>query len=84
MNEIDKNWWEFWAPILIDKGTGKLNMEQLKKELFDYWTLMDAVPKVYMEITNGRISKPNTDPAAVLSEYYGHLEEIIEEDRANG
>ena len=77
--EIDKVFNEFWVPIIFDLDNGRLNLEQLKKELFDYSILMDNVPKVYMEITRGRISKPNTLADAVIGEYNNHVQELIDE-----
>ena len=83
--KIDKNFKEFWVPIIFDMENGRLNLEQLKKELYDYSMLLENVPKVYCEITGGRISKPNTNPDAVISEYNDVLTEIvndaIKEDR---
>jgi hypothetical protein len=80
-NEIDKVFKEFWVPIIHDMENGRLNLEQLKKELFDYYNIMDNVGKVYMEVTGGKISKPNTDASCVIGEFYAHIDELIKENR---
>ena len=54
---------EFWKS-LVEKN-GVVDFEQVKKELFDYHFLLEEVPKVYYEITQGLLSKPNY-PADVI------------------
>ena len=56
---------EFWAPIVL-RPNGVLDFEQVKRELHDYRGLLEEVPKVYMHITEGRISKPHTLADAVI------------------
>lgn len=54
----------FWAPLVVRNG--EIDMVLVKHELHDYAVQLDAVPRVYMAITNGRISKPHTLPDAVI------------------
>jgi hypothetical protein len=56
---------DFWADIVTPGGQWDLG--QVMRELFDYKALLDEVPKVYSEITNGLIGKPNTAADAVLA-----------------
>jgi len=51
---------EFWVPIVVTNGYNKnmVNMEQIKKELYDYYCVMQEVSKVYYHVTNGKFSKP--------------------------
>ena len=79
IEDVDKIFKELWVPIIFDMENGRLNLEQLKKELYDYSLLLDNVPKVYMEITAGRISKANTLAEVVIAEYNDILNEIIDE-----
>jgi hypothetical protein len=51
-----------------DGGFSRAELEQVKSELYDFHTLMQNVTRVYCEITGGQISKPLTDPEAVISE----------------
>jgi hypothetical protein len=55
---------EFWSPIVCPDGTW--DIEQVKRELHDYHLLLAEVPKVYRELTQSRISKPNTLAHAVI------------------
>ena len=78
---------DFWKPILFSDGMdGMIDVDQLKKELYDFWVLMDNVSKVYCHVTGNQISKPLTDVDVVISvvdEYYNeicleHIEDMKE------
>lgn len=75
---IDEEFKSFWVPIIFDLKNGRLNLEQLKKELYDYSMLLENVPKVYCEITGGKISKPNTDVSEVIGEFNNLLNETVD------
>lgn len=62
---IDESW-EFWEPIICDKN-GNIDVEQLKKELCDYYFVIKEVPKVYCEVTGGTLSKILYDSNTVIS-----------------
>ena len=62
---IDESW-KFWEPIICDKN-GNIDVEQLKKELCDYYFVIHEVPKVYCEVTGGTLSKILYDPNTVIS-----------------
>ena len=64
--EVERIWNDFWVPIL--QGNGELDLDKVKAELYDYKIVMEEVSKVYDHITNGRISKPNTQSDVVISE----------------
>lgn len=69
---IDESW-EFWKTIICDKD-GNIDVEQLKKELCDFYFVINEVPKVYCEVTGGTLSKILYDPETVIScfnERYG-------------
>lgn len=57
-NEINENFESYWKPLI--ETNGEIDIEKVKKELFDYYTAIEEVSAVYDEITNGRFSKPNT------------------------
>lgn len=63
--DVDKCWLEFWAPIVAE--TGIVDMKQVKRELYDYWQVMERVPQVYCHITGDQVSKILTDAAVVMS-----------------
>ena len=70
-SEVEKVYQDFWRPIV--ERDGCVDMEQVKKELFDFWQVMQSVPKVYCYITDNQVSKILTDPDVVCNladEYY--------------
>ena len=77
MNEqssVNQVYNEFWKPILFKDGM--IDVDQLKKELYDFHTLIDNVSKVYCHITGNQVSKSLTDPDVVCSladEYYNEI-----------
>jgi hypothetical protein len=65
MKDYEKTYKEFWKEIV--ERNGKLNMIQIKKELFDYHKMMGQVGLVYDHITGGAVSKPNTEAKTVIA-----------------
>jgi hypothetical protein len=74
----------FWKDLVCDKR-GRLIKNLVMKELADFSFLMAQVPKVYMHVTGGRISKPNTYASAVIACATDvdneALEEILKDER---
>jgi hypothetical protein len=67
---------EFWAPIIAPNGI--VELELLKNELFDFWQVMQSVPKVYRHVTGDKVSKVMTDPnvvCALADDFYSEIEE---------
>lgn len=56
---------EFWVPLL--EVDGVLNIDQMRRELFDYHSLLRNVNHVYWTLTNGVISNPQTAPQHVIT-----------------
>lgn len=84
-DELKKNWElrriiesheqvyeEFWKDII--EPNGQIDMDALKRELFDYWTFMNEASKVYYAVTGGRISKVNTNADTVINEIEDYFE----------
>ncbi len=67
MEDYEKTFDEFWADLVL-RSDGTLDVDQVKRELHDYRTLLHEVPLVYCHVTGNRISKPNTNASAVTSE----------------
>ena len=82
MKEVNKVYDEFWKDIIEPDGI--IDFDQVKRELYDYRTCLMEVPKVYDEITNGKISKPNTTAEYVLDEFYDRLKEAEGERKEDG
>lgn len=76
-NFVEARWKDFWEEILV-KEDGSIDLEQLKKELSDFYVLIHYIPEIYCEITGGMVSKHMTAPSAVLSCYRNQLEDQYE------
>lgn len=74
-----KTWNEFWAAICMKDGA--VDMDAVMRELHDFHYVMEEVPKVYCEITGGRLSKVNYPADTVLSVYREHVENLIQESK---
>ena len=71
MNKVEKIYNEFWKPIIEENGT--VNLKQVKKELYDFYMVINEVSKVYCIITGSQVSKPLTSADTVIAladEYY--------------
>lgn len=69
---------------IVEEADGTLNHDKVIRELADYATLLQNVPKVYCHITDGRISKPNTDASVVIAVADDIFNEYLEEGLKNG
>ena len=84
-------WDRFWKDIVCDKG-GKINKRLVMNELSDYYFAMNEVPKVYMHVTGGLLSKCNYHASGVqhaADEHYrkvyrDNLSDFIKDMVANG
>ena len=52
--DVEKEW-EFWQTIICNED-GTINIDQLKLELHDYSLMVEEVPNVYIEVTDGWLS----------------------------
>ena len=76
--EVERVYREFWARAL-EKG-GVFDVEQAKKELFDYHFLLKQVPEIYMHITGGLLSKTNYRASTVIEMADDHLNKLVDEE----
>lgn len=67
--EPEQVYQDFWKEIICDED-GNIDIEQVKKELCDFYKMIQEVPKVYSAITDGHLSKPIWDAETVLSYFY--------------
>lgn len=75
-DDIEHVWKTFWEQIVTKPGYG-VSLNEVKKELYDYYQLLQNVPKVYMEVTGGNISSPFVDPDVVISLFEDHVNDIV-------
>lgn len=71
-------WNEFWRS-LCTKEDGLIDLEQIKKELADYYYILDQVPKVYEEVSGGTLSKPNYPATTVIKYYEDRVNDIVKD-----
>ena len=57
--KLDQKVKDFWGDIIFNSD-GSLNVEQVYRELADYQDFMHEVSLAYCDITDSKISKPNT------------------------
>lgn len=85
--EVEDNWNDTWKDILI-KDDGTVDIEQLKKELFDFSEMIDRMVKVTCAMTRDRLSKPTYPPHILIGEMELAIEEDIKDrikdDKSNG
>jgi hypothetical protein len=74
---IDKNFKEFWMPLISTNGV--FDLDKLALELWDYYRFMLSAAEVYCHITGNLISKVNTCASAVISVADDRIEDLIEE-----
>lgn len=84
--EIEQTWNEFWRPVLYKdrNGSAALDMDAVKREMYDYHVMMREVSEVYDTLTRGRISKPNTSARAVINTVNGLNDLKTSEDHCMG
>lgn len=80
MTDYEQTWKEFWEPIIAPNG--EIDVEQLKKELFDFSTLMKSASEVYEHVAG--LSKCNTDPKYIIDAFEERINEAYEEGRGDG
>jgi len=71
---------DFWKDIVETNGV--LDLNKVQRELSDFHFLMKEVPKVYMEVSGGMISKINTHAFEVLNLFQENFydKEITKDD----
>ena len=78
MEEYEKTFENYWKAAVC-KRDGSLNVDRVKRELHDYLVVMTNAAKVYMHVTGGKISKPNTLAFEVIDEADRNREEFLKD-----
>lgn len=71
----------FWHGIVCTEN-GKLDVEQVKKELHDFYFIMQQVPLVYDHVTGGAMSKVMYYAKDVNREHDDHVTVLVENETA--
>jgi hypothetical protein len=80
MEDHEQVWDEFWKEICTNPD-GTINLDQIKRELFDYRFMLHEVPKVYVAVTNGLLSKPNYYANEIIGKYEDYINEFVEKQK---
>ena len=73
----DKESDAFWDEIFSEKDY-PFNKENAYKELSDYYFVLEQLPKIYMEITGGTLSKTTYFASSVVEAYNDSLDRYYE------
>ena len=73
----DKESDEYWNEIFNDNYP--FNKENVYKELSDYYFVLNQIPKIYMEITGGTLSKTTYFASSVIQAHNDALERYYDE-----
>lgn len=65
---------DHWKKI-IEKD-GKVDLEAVKKELADFWFVLENAPRVYSAVTGGKITKIFYTSRTILKAAEEYLEEL--------
>jgi hypothetical protein len=71
---------DFWREI-VENPDGTLNLDQIMRELHDYRVVMHEVSIAYDDVTNGRLSKPNTAARHVVAAVDERIDTAVEDAR---
>lgn len=80
--DIEAEWEKLWKDIVTNPD-GSINIEQLKKELYDFSYVMEQVPKVYCHITGDSLSKIMYPAETVIRVADDYTSEIVEREMAD-
>ena len=70
----------FWAQL----GFGTtVDDAAVKRELTDYHFLLDQLPRIYMHVTGGRLSKTNYLSETVMTAHDDHVSALVREELAD-
>lgn len=85
-DEVERVWREFWFPVVTRRTHlpgPYLDLDQIKRELYDYYNFMDEAARVYDAVTDGRISKVNTKASEVIREFEEYTTRLCTEAMVN-
>lgn len=75
-SKVRKGFTSWLRDIGVIRKNGSMNAAQAKRELSDYYFMLEQVPKVYDEVTGGLLSKPNYYAHSVIEAHNNYLEKL--------
>jgi len=74
LKDYEQVYEDFWKDLV--EVDGKIDFDQIKKELYDFHRLIQNIPRIFEHVTGGACTKPLTNVEVVCSladEYYAEL-----------
>lgn len=68
---------DFWKE-LVENPDGSLNKDQIMKELYDFYFIINNVPVVYDTVTGGACTKAMYEAQTVVDEFEKYILELQE------
>lgn len=75
---MEYGWEGLWKKILTQDG--RINLNQLKKELFDYSFLIQEAARVYHYVSGGRVFKPSQTSDEVIAAFNEYFKDKVNEE----
>lgn len=75
---------EAWVTEELTTPDGSLDRSKIVNELFDYSILLDEVPLVYMDISDGKVSQVNTHTQVLVDMLHDRIEAARAEGYSDG
>lgn len=75
-DDVELIYQRHWRDIIEPYGI--VDIEAMKRELYDYWQVLSEVPKVYDDITGGMVTRPDAPAYHVIAVAYEHFAKLDE------
>lgn len=75
---VNEVWEKFWRPLVYTES-GELDLEQIKKELFDFHFLIENMPKFIEHATGGACSNPMVHLSVLESLHDDYVTTLVDE-----
>jgi hypothetical protein len=93
-HDVERAWHAHWLPLFDEVERERPSTDwvfvptetydQIKRELFDFYTLVRKLPGFFDDVTNGHVTKPNTDLDVVREFIIKRIEESYSDGHADG
>lgn len=70
---------DFWKEI-VENEDGSINLDQVKKELFDFSKVINNVQFVYDRITDGATTNPLVLPETIIVLFEDYVNEAVKDE----
>ena len=75
--EVEDNWENFWKKIVTTENG--VSLSKVKRELYDFYTLMQEAKKVYLAVTGHRTDNICADADSIIALFNAHVNDVVKE-----